>query len=66
MSKSERLLCTYGSARAVHLAVVFSIEVDDLDSSASVVLDDLIRSMVSSSTNDSSHITGAILFLGDY
>lgn len=40
------------TARAIDLAVVLSIEVDDVNVATSVMLDDLIRGMVGTTTND--------------
>lgn len=40
------------TARAINLAVVLSIEVDDVNMATSVVLDDLIRGMVGTTAND--------------
>lgn len=75
-----------GTARSVDLAVVLSIEVDDLfskyasvvfssgaksciifwtyvDLAASVVLDDLVRGVVSTTTNDPRHIARPVVLL---
>lgn len=40
------------AARPVDLAVIVRIEVDDIDMSTSIVLDDLIRSLVCAAAND--------------
>ena len=43
---------TYVSAGPVELAVVLDVEVDNIDSTAAVVLDDLVRAVVGTTTND--------------
>jgi hypothetical protein len=43
---------THVSTRAVELAIVFHVEVYNVDGTASIVLDNLVGSMVSTATND--------------
>jgi len=43
---------THVAARAVQLAVVVNVEVDDVDCSAAVVLNNLVGSVVGTSSND--------------
>ena len=43
---------THVTARAVQLAVVVRVEVDDVDRAAAVMLDDLIACLVSTTAND--------------
>ena len=50
------------AARAVDLAVVFSVEVDDVHGAAAVVLDDLVRGVVGAAADD---VGGAIALEGD-
>lgn len=52
---------TYVSARPVELAVVFNIKVDDVHSTTAVVLDDLVRAVVRTSTNDPSLRTSLVV-----
>lgn len=53
---------THVSAGTVQLAVVIDVEVDDVDRAAAVVLDNLIRSMVRSSTDDPGLLARYIFF----
>jgi len=55
----------YVSARPVELAVVLDVEVDDVDGSAAVVLDDLVRSMVGTTTDDPSVLTSLVVLDGE-
>lgn len=43
---------TYVATGSVKLAIVLDIENDDVEGTAAVILDDLIRTMVSTTTND--------------
>lgn len=43
---------TYVSTRPVELAVVLNVEVDDVNGAAAVVLDDFVRTVVRTTTND--------------
>ena len=49
------------SAGPVELAVVLNVEVDDIDGTAAVVLDDLVRAVVSTTTDDPSLRTGLVI-----
>lgn len=50
------------AARAVDLAVVFSVEVDDVHGAAAVVLDDLVRGVVGAAADD---VGGAVALEAD-
>jgi hypothetical protein len=50
------------AARAVDLAVVLGVEVDDVDGAAAVVLDDLVRGVVGAATDD---VGGAVALDAD-
>ena len=50
------------AARAVDLAVVLGVEVDDVDGAAAVVLDDLVRSVVGAAADD---VGGAVALEAD-
>jgi predicted thioredoxin/glutaredoxin len=56
---------TYISARAVKLAIVVNVEVNDVDCSAAIVLDDLVRCVVSTTTDDPGLLSGLVFFDGD-
>jgi hypothetical protein len=51
------------AAGTIDLAIVFSIEVDDVDSSAAVMLNDLVRSMIGSAANNPCLLAFDIIFL---
>jgi len=50
------------TARAIHLAVVLGVEVDDVDGAAAVVLDHLVRGVVGAAADD---VGGAVALEGD-
>ena len=56
---------THISARAVQFAVVIDVEVDDVNGTAAVVLDDFVRSMVGSTTDDPALLASSILLDGN-
>lgn len=53
------------AARAVELAVVLGVEVDDVDGAAAVVLDDLVRGVVGAAADDPGLLAGLVSFLRD-
>jgi len=55
---------THVSTGAVKLAVVVSIEVDDVDSSTTIVLNNLIRGVVSTTSNNPGLLTSDIILDG--
>lgn len=55
------MVLTYVAARAVQLAVVLNVVVDDVDSTASVVLDYLIRSVVGTTADDPGLSSGLVV-----
>lgn len=56
---------TYVSARAVELAVIVDIEVDDVHSSTSIVLDDFVGCVVGATTDDPGLLSSLVFFDGD-
>lgn len=56
---------TYVSARAVKLAVILNVEVDDIDGAAAVVLDDLVASVVGATAYDPRLLTGLVVLDGN-
>lgn len=53
----------YVAARSVDLAVVLGVEVDDVDGTAAIVLDDLVLSVVSATTDDPGLLASLVVFL---
>lgn len=51
------------TARSVDLAVVFGVEVDNVDSTTAVMLDNLVRGMVRATTNDPRLLSLLVVFL---
>ena len=56
---------THVTARAVQLAVVVRVEVDDVDRAAAVMLDDLIACLVSTTANDPRVFASLVALDGD-
>jgi hypothetical protein len=56
---------TYVSTRAIKLAVCVDVEVDDVNSTAAVMLDDLVRSVVGTTANNPRFLTCLISLDGD-
>jgi hypothetical protein len=56
---------TYVSARAVELAVIVDIEVDDVHSSTSVVLNDFVGCVVGAATDDPGLLSSLVFFDGN-
>lgn len=57
----EILSKTHVSARAVQLAVVLSVEVNNIHSTAAVVLNDLVRGVVGTTTDNPSLVTRLVI-----
>lgn len=51
------------AARAVQLAVVLDVEVDDVHSTAAIVLDDLVRGVEGATADDPGLLTGLVVLL---
>lgn len=56
---------THVAARSVELAVVLNVVVDDVDGTAAVVLNDLIRGVVGTTANDPGLLSGLVVLDGD-
>jgi len=52
------------SARAIQLAVIINVKVNNVNGSAAVVLDDLVRSMVGSTPDDPRLFAGSVILDG--
>ena len=52
----------YITARPVKFAIILSVEIDDIDGTAAVMLDDFVTRVIGTTSNDPALLTGLIIF----